>query len=92
MAVMAGTEAALKSILHRFRPSTLESRFGGYTISDKALPFLKKAKCWEFYKALYDEVSEAADDDFQQYFGSEFAIAYEKQLDRLKISRKEQSR
>ena len=89
MAVMAGTEAALKSILHRFRPATLESRFGGPSIVDKALPFLKKARYWEFYKILYDEVSEAADDDFQQYFGNEFSNAYEKQLDRLKLSRKE---
>ncbi len=89
MAVMAGTEAALKSILQRFRPATLESKFGGDSILGKALPLLKKARYWEFYKILYDEVSEAADDDFQQYFGSEFSNAYEKQLDRLKISRKE---
>jgi type VI secretion system protein len=89
MAVMAGTEAALKSILHRFRPATLESRFDGDSILVKALPFLKKARYWEFYKILYDEVSEAADDDFQQYFGTEFSNAYEKQLDLLKISRKE---
>jgi type VI secretion system protein len=89
MAVMAGTEAALKSILQRFRPATLESRFGSDSILVKALPFLKKARYWEFYKILYDEVSEAADDDFQQYFGIEFSSAYEEQLDRLKISRKE---
>ncbi len=92
MAVMAGTEAALKSILQRFRPATLESRFSGDSLFDKALPSLKKARYWDFYKVLYDEVSEAADDDFQQYFGSEFSSAYEKQLDRLKISRKEQSK
>lgn len=91
LAVMAGTEAALKSILHRFRPATLESRFGADSLLGKVLPVLKKARYWEFYKALYDEVSEAADDDFQQYFGSEFSSAYEKQLDRLKLSRKEQN-
>jgi type VI secretion system protein len=77
MAVMAGTEAALKSILRRFMPATLESRFDGDSMLNKALPFLKKARYWEFYKILYDEVSEAADDDFQQYFGTEFSNAYE---------------
>ncbi len=92
MAVMAGTEAALKSILQRFRPAALESRFSGDSVFDKALPVLKKARYWDFYKVLYDEVSEAADDDFQQYFGSEFSNAYKKQLDRLKISREEQSK
>ena len=91
MAVMAGTEAALKSILRRFMPATLESRFDGDSMLNKALPFLKKARYWEFYKILYDEVSQAADDAFQQYFGTEFSNAYEKQLDRLKISRKEQA-
>jgi type VI secretion system protein len=92
MAVLAGTEAALKSILRRFKPANLESKFGDDSIVSKALPMLKKAKYWEFYKALYDEVSEATDDDFQQFFGSEFSNAYEKQLERLKISREEPSK
>ena len=87
MAVMAGTEAALKSILHRFKPATLETKFGGSSIFAKMLPYMKKARYWEFYKVLYDEVSEAADDDFQQYFGREFSNAYENQLARLKLSR-----
>ncbi len=89
LAVLAGTEAALKSILRRFRPATLESKFGDGSILNRALPFLRKARYWEFYKVLYDEVSEAADDDFQKYFGSEFSNAYEQQLSRIKISRKE---
>lgn len=89
MAVLAGTEAALKSLLRRFKPATLESRLGGDSTLAKAMPVLRKAKYWEFYKALYDEVSEATGDDFQKFFGSEFSDAYEKQLERLKTSRKE---
>jgi type VI secretion system protein len=89
LAVVAGTEAALKSLLRRFKPATLESRLGGDSALGKALPMIKKAKYWEFYKALYDEVSEATGDDFQKFFGSEFSDAYEKQLERLKTSRKE---
>jgi type VI secretion system protein len=91
MAVLAGTEAALKSILKRFMPGNMEEKFGSGSLLSKAMPALKKARYWEFYKVLYDEVSEAADDDFQQFFGSEFSSAYEKQLDRLKISRKDSS-
>ena len=67
----------------------LESRLGHGSPLEKALPIVKKAKYWDFYRALYQEVSEATGDDFQKFFGSEFAEAYEKQLDRLKISRKE---
>jgi len=88
MAVLAGTEAALKSLLRRFDPQALESKFGEGSALEKALPLVKKAKYWDFYKVLYEEVSEATDDDFQKFFGSEFSDAYEKQLDRLKISRK----
>jgi type VI secretion system protein len=89
MAVLAGTEAALKSVLRRFKPSALEARFGEDSALAKAVPTIRKARYWEFFKALYDEVSEATDDDFQKFFGSEFSNAYEQQLERLKISRKE---
>ena len=89
MAVLAGTEAALKSLLRRFKPSALEARFGEDSALAKAVPMIRKAKYWEFFKALYDEVSEATDDDFQKFFGSEFSNAYEQQLERLKITRKE---
>jgi type VI secretion system FHA domain protein len=89
MAVLAGTEAALKSLLRRFKPSALEARFGEDSALAKAVPMIRKARYWEFFKALYDEVSEATDDDFQKFFGSEFSNAYEQQLERLKTSRKE---
>ena len=89
LAVMAGTEAALKSILHRFDPDKLEKRFSK---DSKSVSLLKKARYWDFYKVLYTEISEAVDDDFQQLFGAEFSNAYEQQLDRLKLSRKESSR
>jgi type VI secretion system protein len=89
MAVMAGTEAALKSVLRQFNPTKLESKFEGDSALHKAMPMLKKAKYWEFYKILYEELSAAADDDFQQYFGTIFSDAYEEQLERLKLTRKE---
>lgn len=93
MAVVAGTEAALRDILQRFQPEKLEGRFSKNKSSllGKALPALEKARCWDFYKVLYQEVSEAADDDFQQLFGSEFSNAYESQLERLKLARRESS-
>lgn len=93
MAVVAGTEAALRDILRRFEPGKLEERFSKNKGSflGKAMPALEKARCWDFYKVLYGEVSEAADDDFQQLFGSEFSNAYESQLERLKLARRESS-
>jgi type VI secretion system protein len=89
MAVVAGTEAALRSILRRFKPDGLASRLGGGSALGNLIPLFKKAKYWDFFKALYEEVSEAADDDFHQFFGNEFAKAYEQQLERLRKSRKD---
>jgi type VI secretion system protein len=89
MAVLAGTEAALRDILRRFNPEKLEKRFSKDSLIGKAMPSLEKARCWDFYKVLYGEISEAADDDFQQLFGSEFSKAYEDQLERLKLARRE---
>jgi len=89
MAMLAGTEAALKSLLRRFKPSALEGRFGADSAVARAIPMVRKARYWEFFKALYDEVSEATDDDFQKFFGTEFSNAYEQQLERLRTSRKE---
>jgi type VI secretion system protein len=88
LAVLAGTEAALRSVLQRFKPSTLESKFDQNTSAGKAPKLFRKAKYWDFYKILYQEASEAAEDDFQQFFGAEFSSAYQDQLDRLKLSRK----
>ncbi len=89
LAALAGTEAALRHILSRFKPGNVESRLDGGSALGKLIPGVNKARLWEFYKAIYNEMSEAADDDFQHLFGSHFRKAYEDQLDRITRSRKE---
>lgn len=89
MAVVAGMEAALQDILKRFNPKTLETRLDSDSILDNILPGGKKAKYWEIFKLLFDEIAGEAEDDFQQLFGRKFSRAYEKQLSRLKNTREE---
>ena len=89
MSVIAGMEAALQDILLRFSPKTLEKRIVSDSILDRVLPGGKKAKYWDIFKLLFDEIAGEAEDNFQQLFGREFSRAYEEQLDRLKKSRKE---
>lgn len=84
MAVVAGMEAALQDILKRFNPAALEKRLESDSILDNILPGGKKAKYWEMFKLLFDQIAGEAEDDFQQLFGSKFSRAYEEQLDRLK--------
>ncbi|MGA9573705.1 MAG: type VI secretion system-associated FHA domain protein TagH, partial [Lysobacterales bacterium] len=89
MAVIAGMEAALQDILSRFNPKTLEKRIVSDSILDNILPGGKKAKYWDIFKLLFDEIAGEAEDNFQQLFGKEFSRAYEEQLSRLKKARKE---
>lgn len=89
MGVLAGTEAALRGILRRFKPASVEEKLARLTVLDRFIPAARKAKCWELYKTLYEQDLDAAYEDFQQLFGTEFADAYQKQLDRLKIARKD---
>ncbi|HKJ17017.1 MAG TPA: type VI secretion system-associated FHA domain protein TagH [Xanthomonadales bacterium] len=91
LAALAGTEAALRNILKRFKPENVESRLDSGSVFGKLIPGFKKARHWDLYRALYNEVSEAADDDFQHLFGSQFRKAYEEQLNRIASSRKESS-
>ncbi|MCF6263448.1 MAG: type VI secretion system-associated FHA domain protein TagH [Xanthomonadales bacterium] len=89
MAVVAGMEAALEDILKRFKPETLEARLESDSILDNFLPGGKKAKYWDIFKLLFDQLAGEAEDDFQQLFGRKFSQAYEKQLSRLKDTHQE---
>jgi len=89
MAVIAGMEAALQDILSRFNPKTLEKRLVSDSILDNILPGGKKAKYWDIFKLLFDEIAGEAEDNFQELFGKVFSRAYEEQLSRLKKARKE---
>ena len=89
MAVVAGMEAALQDILKRFNPKKLETRLESDSIFDSILPGGKKAKYWDIFKLLFDEIAGEAEDDFQQLFGRKFSRAYEQQLSRLKKSHEE---
>ena len=89
MAVIAGMEAALQGILGRFNPKALETRMVSDSIFDNILPGGKKAKYWDIFKILFDEIAGEAEDDFQQLFGRESSRAYEEQLSRLKNTGKE---
>lgn len=71
LAVTAGIQASLAEILTRFNPDSFEQRLG------EGLIFQKKSRCWELYCEQYPELKNLATDEF---FGDQFAEAYEKQM------------
>lgn len=82
VAMVTGMEAALKGLLARLDPKTLTARIeakgGGSFLKNR------KAQYWETYEAMYAEISDQAENDFNELFAREFAKAYKDQLARLK--------
>ena len=76
VAVMAGVQTALRSLLQRFNPETLESRLAQGLLSSM-LPAARKARLWENFRELHKTIAAEAQDDFQKVFGDAFAEAYQ---------------
>lgn len=83
VAMITGMEAALKDLLSRLDPAEIVSEIE--TGSNRGgLLKGKQARYWEVYEKKYSEISDQAENDFQELFSKEFARAYQEQLDRLK--------
>lgn len=84
LAVMAGMQSALSSVLARFDPAAMEADVAKEGMLDKMLPAHRKARMWDRMVELYREVTSEADHDFQRLFGDRFAKAYEEQVRALR--------
>ena len=85
IAMMSGMERAIQSLLGRFNPSILAQKLeddGGV----RGLLKGKKARYWEVFEKLYDQISEEAEEDFHSLFGKEFGKAYKEQMQKLKTT------
>jgi len=82
VAVLAGMQIALQELLHRFDPAALEERMR----KDRGLADLlsvKKARYWDAFGRMYQDLIVEAEDDFHSLFGKEFNRAYEDQVRKL---------
>jgi len=91
VAILAGIRSAFKSIVKRFEPQVLESRFEKQN-KRGLIPRNEKAKNWEAFNAYYEELFSDIDGSFQYLFGDEFSEAYEEQLQSLSFARKGQNK
>lgn len=78
LAVMAGVQTALMSLLHRFDPESLEARLQQGMLAS-VLPAARKARLWDQFRELYKTIASESEDDFQAVFGRGFAKAYKAQ-------------
>jgi type VI secretion system FHA domain protein len=83
LAFVAGMRAALQGLMANFDPRSLEQRLMKRTVVESVVPAARRARLWELFVEMYDEVSHEAQDDFDALFTREFVRAYEEQLDKL---------
>jgi type VI secretion system protein ImpI/type VI secretion system protein len=78
LATMAAMQDAVRAMLARLDPARLraEAESGGMTV----LPAQKKARAFEAFEKLHEQVTRALADDFDSVFGKAFARAYETAL------------
>jgi type VI secretion system protein ImpI len=84
--MIAAMRTALESLLQRFRPDELESRFnqGGR----KSSLLAGKGRYWEMYREMFAELDQDRDSLFRDVFGDQFVRAYEAQVQLLAKSRR----
>jgi type VI secretion system FHA domain protein len=82
LAVLAGMQMALATVIARFDPDKLENRLDQRSLLEGILPTTRKARYWELFKSLYKDIATELEEDFQKAFGAEFARAYRKRIGR----------
>jgi type VI secretion system protein len=82
VALMAGMQATLATVVARFDPATLEKRLEQSSILEDLLPAARKARYWEVFKTCYKEIVNELQDDFHKDLGEKFARAYLEQVER----------
>lgn len=87
IAVIAGMQTALQSVLKRFDPERLETRLQKQSPISASIPIHKQAKLWSQFEQFYEDIETEAQDDFNQLFSHSFASAYEQQIQQLKAER-----
>jgi len=84
IAVMAGMQQALLSVLKRLSPEDLNKRLEQHNPISANIPIHKEAKLWGSYVQRYEDLIQEANDDFNRTFGEDFREAYEQQEKILK--------
>lgn len=83
LGVMAGMKAALAGVLQRFDPAVVEGKLVGRSGLSSLIPSSRKARLWEMFQELYQQLATEAEEDFNTIFGAAFLRAYQQYIDHL---------
>lgn len=80
LAMVAGQQVALKSLIEKFDPARLKARLESSSFLDSLIPGARKARYWEVYEMMYGSIARDVADDFERAYSSAVAEAYEARL------------
>ena len=72
-----GTQAALRRMVDRFAPATLEKELEALGLLETLLAGGRRAKLWELYEKRFREIAASAETRFLGEVGADFRDAYE---------------
>lgn len=88
MALLQAVRTTLEALLARLSPKTLEREFAQKSMLDNLMPSARKARCWNEFVEIYDNIARDAEEGFMRLFAEEFARSYEDYERRLRQGRK----
>lgn len=80
LAMLAGQQVALKSLIAKFDPARLKGRLESSSFLDSLIPGARKARYWEVYEMMYGSIARDVEEDFQRAYSTAVAEAYEARL------------
>ncbi|MDP9109807.1 MAG: type VI secretion system-associated FHA domain protein TagH, partial [Pseudomonadota bacterium] len=79
---MAGMHGVLEALLKRLDPHALAQRTSPPSFIEGIIPSKRTARMWQQSVSLYDQTCREVRSDFQKYFGNDFVLAYEAEIER----------
>jgi type VI secretion system protein len=83
IALIAGMQAAVAKLLAGLAPAEIERRIEAAGLLAAVLPAARKARYWEAYEKIYQQVSVELREDVRGVFQQSFAEAYSEQVKKL---------
>jgi type VI secretion system FHA domain protein len=91
VAMLAGVRVAFEAMMAELDPDRLQEEFDRQLKKSGGL-VPAKLRYWELYRDKLHDMVRDPDTNFREWFGEEFAKAYEEQLERLKAQRRGEER
>jgi type VI secretion system FHA domain protein len=83
MALLDALQAALRALLQRFEPESFERQLEAENLFSTLVAGGRRAKCWDAFKARYEQIASEAERQFLGEVGADFSRTYEARTRRM---------